>query len=137
MSKKNTLKFPKDFLVRCYTQDRCIIMTGTPSSEYGRYRGQQAHRYAYELHRGPIPEGYVVHHTCFCKRCVNPDHLEAISQRDNVRENLRQGRMAHLNKLTPAQVIDICRDQKPLGILAEKYAVSVTTINRIKRLYDK
>lgn len=131
------LRFSKDFLTRCYTQDRCIIFTGTPSSEYGRYQGQQAHRYAYELHKGPIAPDHVIHHTCFCKRCVNPDHLESVTQRANVRENLRQGRLAHLNKLTPRQVIDIVRSQNPTGILAEKYAVSTTTIRRIKRLYDK
>ena len=131
------LRFPKDFLIRCYTQDQCIIFTGTPSSEYGRYQGQQAHRYSYQLHKGKIAPDHVIHHTCFCKRCVNPDHLESVTQQANVRENLRQGRMSHVNKLTPAQVIEICRDQKPVGILAEKYAVSVTTIKRIKRLYDK
>ena len=134
MSKKNTLKFPKDFLVRCYTQDRCIIMTGTPSSEYGRYRGQQAHRYAYELHKGAIPPGHVVHHTCFCKRCVNPDHLEAISQRDNVKENHKQGRMAHINKLTPQQVISINKSKRPNRELADRYGVSVTTIRRIRQM---
>lgn len=134
MPEKNTLKFPRDFLVRCYTQDRCIIMTGTPSSEYGRYKGQQAHRYAYELHKGAIPEGHVIHHTCFCKRCVNPDHLEAISQRDNVKENLKQGRMAHINKLTPQQVISINKSKRPNRELSERYGVSITTIRRIRQM---
>lgn len=134
MPEKNTLKFPKDFLVRCYTQDRCIIMTGTPSSEYGRYRGQQAHRYAYELHKGAIPQGHVVHHTCFCKRCVNPAHLEAISQKDNVKENLKQGRMAHINKLTPQQVISINKSKRPNRELSERYGVSITTIRRIRQM---
>lgn len=134
MPEKNTLRFPRDFLVRCYTQDRCIIITGTPSSEYGRYKGQQAHRYAYELHKGAIPEGHVIHHTCFCKRCVNPDHLEAISQRDNVKENLKQGRMAHINKLTPQQVISINKSKRPNRELSERYGVSITTIRRIRQM---
>lgn len=34
-----------------------------------------AHRVAYELRNGPIPEGQQVHHTCEHKWCVNPDHL--------------------------------------------------------------
>jgi hypothetical protein len=34
-----------------------------------------AHRVAYELAKGPIPEGQQVHHTCENKWCVNADHL--------------------------------------------------------------
>jgi hypothetical protein len=35
----------------------------------------QAHRYAYELWIGPIPDGMIVHHTCENYACVRPDHL--------------------------------------------------------------
>jgi hypothetical protein len=133
MSNKK-LQFDQDFLRRCYTQDGCIIFTGTPSAEYGRYRGEQAHRYSYRIHHGAIPENHVIHHTCFCKRCVNPAHLEAITQQENVEENLRSGRMAHVNKLTPSQVIDIVRSEQSNGELARKYAVSVNTIRRIRSM---
>lgn len=37
-----------------------------------------AHRVAYELVRGPIPDGYEVHHECRTRACVNPSHLEAL-----------------------------------------------------------
>lgn len=128
------IQFPDDFLKRCYTQDGCIIFTGSPSQEYGRYRGQQAHRYAYQLHHGPIPDGSVIHHTCFCKRCVNPDHLRSVSQRENVRQNMRSGRMAHINKITPSQAIEINRSRATNRELADRYGVSVTTIRRIRQL---
>ena len=127
-------QFPEDFWRRCYTQDGCILFTGTPSQEYGRYQGEQAHRYSYRLHRGPIPEGAVIHHTCYCKRCVNPEHLEAMSQRDNSGENLRSGRISHFHKITPQQAIAINRSDDSDRELSERYGVSITTIRRIRRL---
>jgi hypothetical protein len=39
-----------------------------------------AHRFAYELLLGPIREGDVVHHRCGEPRCVNPDHLDAMTR---------------------------------------------------------
>lgn len=43
-----------------------------------------AHRYAYEHFIGPIPEGLQVDHLCRVRNCVNPDHLEAVTCRENV-----------------------------------------------------
>jgi hypothetical protein len=46
-------------------------------------RPQYAHRASYELHKGPIPDGLQVDHLCRNRGCVNPDHLEAVSNREN------------------------------------------------------
>lgn len=43
-----------------------------------------AHRWSYEHHRGPIPEGLVIDHPCRNTLCVNPDHLEAVPERENL-----------------------------------------------------
>lgn len=56
---------------------------GTPK------RNQPAHRWAYENLVGPIPEGLVIDHLCRNKRCVNPDHLEAVTQQENVVRDYR------------------------------------------------
>ncbi len=55
---------------------------------YGRFgvrHGEMigAHRYSYLLAHGSIPEGYEVHHRCHRRRCVRPDHLEALPPAQN------------------------------------------------------
>lgn len=44
----------------------------------------RVHRLAYEAFVGPIPEGFVVDHLCRNRKCWNPSHLEAVTQRTNV-----------------------------------------------------
>jgi hypothetical protein len=56
-----------------------------------RIRGvlQYAHRAVWELLRGPIPDGQHIDHVkdrgCGIRHCVNPDHLEPVTQRENNR----------------------------------------------------
>ncbi|HEY1105142.1 MULTISPECIES: HNH endonuclease signature motif containing protein [Streptomyces] len=45
---------------------------------------QYAHRVAYEAFVAPIPAGLVIDHLCRNRGCVNPDHLDAVTQRVNV-----------------------------------------------------
>jgi hypothetical protein len=55
----------------------------------GDKRNARAHRFSYELHLGTIPEGLVLDHLCRNKRCVNPEHLEPVTQRENVRRGTK------------------------------------------------
>lgn len=50
----------------------------------GRGQKERAHRVAYQLAKGPIPDGLVLDHLCRNRRCCNPDHLEAVTQQTNV-----------------------------------------------------
>jgi hypothetical protein len=43
-----------------------------------------AHRYAYEALIGPIPAGLVIDHLCRVRRCVNPAHLEPVTNEENL-----------------------------------------------------
>jgi hypothetical protein len=62
----------------------CIIWAGSIDRDgYGRFRNTPAHRIAYEESKGPIPSGLVIDHLCRVRNCVNPDHLEAVTIREN------------------------------------------------------
>jgi hypothetical protein len=45
------------------------------------------HRYSYELVHGPIPDGLTIDHLCRVRHCVNPEHLEAVTHRENLRRS--------------------------------------------------
>lgn len=56
---------------------------------YGRFKwssdkGMVAFRAAWLLFRGPVPEGLELDHLCRNARCVNPDHLEPVTTRENI-----------------------------------------------------
>lgn len=46
----------------------------------------RAHRLAYAVWVKPIPKGSVIHHICSNRSCINPDHLQAISPKENTAE---------------------------------------------------
>ena len=54
-----------------------------------------AHRFAYELLVGPIPEGLQLDHLCRVRNCVRPDHLEPVTNRVNVQRGARGSLVTH------------------------------------------
>jgi hypothetical protein len=91
----------------------------------GRFRTMPAHRFFYEEHVGPIPEGLEIDHLCRVRSCVNPDHLEAVTQQENIRRS-------DIFKLTPEAVREIRESPLSHRKLARIYGVSRAQIWQIK-----
>lgn len=54
-----------------------------------------AHRVAYEIENGPIPDGLCVDHLCRNRACVRPDHMELVTPKENVRRGLKVALKTH------------------------------------------
>lgn len=74
----------------CWHWLRAVTRDGYGYFHYGRAR--LAHRVAYELTHGPIPEGMQVCHQCDNPGCVRPDHLFIGTAQDNADDKVRKGR---------------------------------------------
>lgn len=102
---------------------------------------RKAHRLAWELTHGPIPEGLDVCHTCDNRDCCNPDHLWLGTHGENMADAKAKGRSVRgerskQNKLTEADVREIMRVGKPghgggIPELAAKYGVKPGTIGAV------
>ena len=75
--------------------ETCWLWTaGVNASGYGKFGREPtgpelAHRVAYELLVGPIPDGLVLDHLCRVRICVNPAHLEPVTSGENTRRACR------------------------------------------------
>ncbi len=120
----------------------CWLWTGSKTSAgYGQFGpGGTAHRRSYEIHKGPIPAGMFVMHSCDNPPCVNPAHLSLGTSTDNNRDMVSKGRSrgraghGTLNcnaKLTPEKVVAIRRlaaegrDQREIG---RQYGISQAVV---------
>lgn len=74
----------------CWGWRACIDDSG-----YGKLGNDRAHRVSFRIHRGPIPRGKFVLHTCDNPRCTNPRHLYAGTKKNNAQDRERRGRGNH------------------------------------------
>lgn len=80
--------FPRDPLIML--PDGCWLWTAliNPRTGYAQFHPNRtpvlAHRWAYEVIRGdPIPVDMEIDHLCRVRHCVNPDHMELVTHREN------------------------------------------------------
>lgn len=74
----------------CWIWQRGLTGPGPKEMKYGqkwdreRKKQVRAHKWYYEKAKGPVPEGLWLDHLCRVRRCVNPDHLEAVAPSVNI-----------------------------------------------------
>ena len=91
-------------------EDGCWLWTAAiKGNGYGNFglRGKTktAHRVAFLLYKGEIPEDKIVRHSCDVRCCVNPEHLLLGTYKDNSQDMVRHGRVAtHWSKTSPEKI---------------------------------
>jgi hypothetical protein len=125
--------------------ETCWLWTGgLLKTGYGSIRDNgkalRAHRVAYELLVGQIPDGMLLRHSCDNPKCVNPAHLIPGTAAQNSQDALDRGRAivgeAHHNAKIPNHAIATIRAALAAGVpgkyLAKQFGVDPTVISRIK-----
>ena len=117
-------------------------------SGYGMIRNGAAmalaHRVAWVMEHGEVPDDLHVLHDCDTRRCVNVAHLRLGTNADNVRDKVERGRSSFpqpkkrgerhpMAKLTADQVDEIRQSTEVGRRLAEQFGVSPATICNIRK----
>lgn len=124
--------------------DECWEWQASRVREYGKFwlngKYQRAHRVAYELTHGSIPNNMLVRHKCDNPLCCNPSHLLVGSAQDNMNDKVERnrqhrptGRKNGRAILTQSQVNSILEDTRSQAAIAREYGVSAVTIHYIKQ----
>lgn len=134
----------KEFFKRVNKTDNCWLWTGSIRNGYGLFSHNlktiSAHRFSYEIHKGPIPNGLIVLHSCDVPNCVNPEHLSVGTHLDNNRDMISKGRNKQpsgerhgLSKFSDEQREVIRKDSRSARAIAKELGVCNSTISRIKK----
>jgi hypothetical protein len=119
----------------------CWIWEGTiDGNGYGHLQtlwatemGKFAHRISYRLFKGDIPAGKLIRHKCDVRKCVNPDHLEIGTKKENNQDARDRNPRACGRKLQPddlAAIHDRWVNGELLKDIAKDYGVNWKSISR-------
>ena len=99
---------------------------------HGIKRKVLAHRLAYELAKGEIPDGLDIDHLCSVKRCVNPAHMEPVTRRENfLRANNNEGK-THCPQGHPYSPENTTLKKSRYGFRRECHACTITAQRRAR-----
>lgn len=80
----NSELYLRNFLNKIEVAGDCWKWTGyIHRTGYARFMKGYAHRWGYEQFTGPVPEGLQLDHLCRNRSCVNPLHMEPVTNREN------------------------------------------------------
>lgn len=134
--------------VKVRDTDACWLWAAAQIRGYGQFhagrvggknRTVYAHRFAWTMTHGTIPDNLSVLHRCDTPLCVNPNHLFLGTQADNLADARQKGRLVdgrHLTKVSAAGVADIQRSYQPRKngrALATKYGITLASVMRIAK----
>lgn len=122
-------------------ENGCFICTSHKGTKQGYYnlrrnkRTLKMHRVLYEELFGKIPEGLVIRHKCDNPSCINPEHMELGTQKDNIHDMSKRNRHGR-TKLTREQVNDMRKKWKENKYnhyyeIAKEYGVAPATAWRV------
>lgn len=87
-----------DPVTGCHNWTKTLTTAGYGQVSTGtKVKKRPAHRASYELHKGPIPDGMQIDHLCRNPRCINPDHLEAVTPQENTLRGMAPNAIAVRN----------------------------------------
>jgi hypothetical protein len=115
----------------------CWEWTASKRNGYGAFsvgdKMMKAHRFAYTLTKGPIPDGLLVLHSCDNRACVNPAHLRVGTYADNKQDAIERGRHGNA-KLSVSEVVEI-RNSYSAGAtqqaIATRYGIHRSFVSNI------
>jgi hypothetical protein len=78
----------------CWEWTGTVTRKGYGLVKFPDHRRKVVHRQAWEMLVGPIPDGLDLDHLCRNRKCLNPDHLEPVTRRENL---MRGATLARVN----------------------------------------
>lgn len=126
------------FWSRVIKSDGCWIWSGSLSKKgygYLSYNGEHflAHRFAWKLKYGSIPDGLDVLHVCDNRSCVRDSHLFLGTNYDNMLDKMCKNRQSHkLNEIDVIGILSYLTKRTPIRKIARLYNVQYNSIYNIK-----